>query len=261
MPGNHPHILKLCSDEHAPQVCGYAGDPWVRTPNLDRLAAEGTVFENCYVANPICLPGRLSMLSGKLPRELGTPLYGDLLPPDTPTYMGHFAGHGYQTTCVGKMHFTGPEQMHGWMFRPYGDMEIIRHQRVPGYSVNRDVMRNLPQPEPHGGGLAHWVRTAGPGERGFTLFDDSVTREARLHLRDYFDWQLIPVYHGERPLLFEVSWKTPHWSFIAPPDLYEYYREIVDLPRKPLPEAAPPALDVGDFAVCGSYEKVRRPLV
>jgi len=233
MPPRHPNILKLCSDEHSPFVCGYAGDPWVRTPNLDRLAAEGTVFENCYATNPICVPGRNSMICGKLVRELGTPYYHDVLPLESHTYMRHFAQRGYQTTCVGKQHFHGPEQMYGWMFRPYGDMEVMNNSNIPGYSPDKDVAGELQR---RGRGLAHWVRSARPGREGFMLFDESVTREAVLHLEDYYSGMIIPRYMPERPLLYEVSWKTPHWPFIAPPELFDLYRRIVGPPAKPPPE-------------------------
>lgn len=241
MPSEHPHILKFCTDEHAPQVCGYAGDPWVRTPNLDRLAAEGVVFDNCYCANPICVPGRNAMITGQLVREVGTLYYSDVLPSGLPTYMRQFSEHGYQTTCVGKMHFHGQDQMHGWLFRPYGDMEILLRQNMPGYSVEKDVVGPTKY-RPGQRGLPHWIRDAHAGETGFMGFDRSVTREAGIHLRDYFRRIIYPVYSAERPLLFEVSWKCPHWPFTAPQELFDYYRGIVGPPEKALPEGAPPSL-------------------
>ena len=71
----HPHIIKICSDQHSPFVAGFAGDPIVRTPHLDRLAANGVVFDNHYAANPVCMPGRNCMLTGQLAREIGTPYF------------------------------------------------------------------------------------------------------------------------------------------------------------------------------------------
>lgn len=230
--------MKICTDEHSPFLAGFAGDRLVRTPNLDRLAAEGAVFDNAYCANPICVPGRNAMTTGRLVREVGTVHYHDVLPSGLPTYMRTFSEHGYQTTCVGKMHFHGEDQMHGWLFRPYGDMEIMMRSNVPGYHKSRDVAADRLSAF-KGYGLDHWVRTAGPGHSGFILFDESVTREACIHLRDYFESIIFPCYDGQRPLLFEVSFKTPHWPFVCPEELFSYYREIVSLPEKPLPEDAP----------------------
>jgi len=238
----YPSILKICSDEHSPFVAGFAGDSIVRTPHLDRLAAQGTRFDRCYAANPGCVPGRYAMISGQLPREGGTLRYGDILPLETPTYMRHFAQHGYQTTCVGKQHFHGPEQMYGWMFRPYGDMECDP-AAIPGYDRARDVASETGKAKfdfkPFGGVMPYLLKTAGPGTGGFQLFDQSVTREACLHLRDYFETLIHTRYQGERPLLFEVSFKTPHWPFVCPQELFDYYRERVELPERGLPDGAP----------------------
>jgi len=241
----HPHILKITSDQHSPFVSGFAGDPWVRTPNLDRLAESGVVFENHYCANPVCLPGRNSMITGRLPRKLGTPYFWDVLPSDVPTYMSHFSCYGYQTTCVGKMHFHGQDQMHGWLFRPYGDMETLIRENLPDYERELDLYAGAQvnvKISDYGGYNPYMLKTARPGTDKFMLFDESVTRESCLHLRDYFSTLISEYYQGERPLLFEVSFKTPHAPFICPPDLFNYYYDVVEPPRKPRDPHAPPQI-------------------
>ena len=67
MPNSSPNLLYIHSDQHNPYVTGCYGDPLVETPNLDRLAAEGVVLENVYCPSPICVPSRMSMLSGRYP--------------------------------------------------------------------------------------------------------------------------------------------------------------------------------------------------
>ena len=62
-----PNILFIESDQHNPAVMGCSGDPVIRTPNLDALAARGIVFDNSYCASPICVPSRASMLTGQHP--------------------------------------------------------------------------------------------------------------------------------------------------------------------------------------------------
>ncbi|MBN1672832.1 MAG: sulfatase-like hydrolase/transferase [Kiritimatiellae bacterium] len=243
----HPHILKFCSDEHTAAITGYGGDPWVRTPSLDRLAAGGVRFDRCYGNNPVCVPGRYSMLTGRLPREIGTPMFRDILPLESQTYMRYFAQHGYMTACVGKMHFHGPEQMYGWMLRPYGDMEVYDHSRMPGYGLGQDVTGQIGFGKTHdynayGGMMPFMIKTAGAGEHGFMQFDRLVTESARVHLRDHFEYLIHTRYAGARPLLFEVSFKTPHWPFICPKALFDYYRAIVPPPRLPVTEDLPPAL-------------------
>lgn len=219
------------SDEHAPQVMGCMGDPLAHTPHLDRLAASGVLFENAYCSNPICVPGRYSVLTGKYPRDIGSLHFHQGLDPSALTYPRHFAHHGYQTTCVGKMHFQGLEQMHGWMFRPYGDMEVFGHRKLPGFDHDPFAHESAERRS-----LADWVRESRAGMDGFILFDESVTREARVHLLDYFRATILPRSAAERPLLFQVSWKTPHWPFIAPPEYFRHYRD-----RITLPDIGPPA--------------------
>jgi len=232
----HPHILLICTDEQAPQYMGCMGDPIARTPNLDRLAGRGVLFRSAYCNNPICVPGRYSILTSKYVRELGSLEYGSGLDPATWTYPKHFARAGYQTTCVGKQHFMGLEQMHGWMFRPYGDMELCPHfgrPKIPGYDGDPFAGKLGPVPDRPAGNLAGWVRDAGPSDKGFINFDRMTTTAAELHLRDYFQPIIIGTYQPDRPLLFEVSYKCPHWPFRAPRDLFEDYRAQVTMPRIP----------------------------
>lgn len=230
-----PHnILILCSDEHAPQVMGCAGDPLVRTPNMDRLAKRGVNFTNAYCANPVCVPGRYSKMTGQLPREIGSLCYGEGMDPKTWTYPKHFSAAGWQTTCVGKQHFMGTEQMHGWMYRPYGDMELTNgFRKMPLYDAEKDPYPGRPDAP---NSTKHWVENAGPSNKGFMIFDESVTRETGIFIDDFYNHSILPVYNSQRPLLLEVSWKTPHLPFFAPEDLYEYYRERITMPKFPMIE-------------------------
>ena len=69
MSQDRPNLLYIHSDQHNPAVTGCYGDPLVQTPNLDHLAAKGVQFNNCYCPSPICVPSRMSMLSGRYPYE------------------------------------------------------------------------------------------------------------------------------------------------------------------------------------------------
>ena len=76
-----PNILYIQSDQHSPNVLGCYGESTVRTPNLDALAARGTVFTSAYCAAPVCVPSRMSFLTGTIPpreRGLGQLPYAEL---------------------------------------------------------------------------------------------------------------------------------------------------------------------------------------
>ncbi|MGR3543962.1 MAG: sulfatase-like hydrolase/transferase, partial [Paracoccus sp. (in: a-proteobacteria)] len=87
---------------------------FLHTPHLRRLADRSTRFANAYTGSPLCAPGRASFMSGQLPRR--TRVYDNAaeFASDIPTYAHHLRRAGYQTCLSGKMHFVGPDQMHGF---------------------------------------------------------------------------------------------------------------------------------------------------
>ncbi len=101
---NRPNVLFLFSDQHNARCLSAAGHPDVRTPHLDRLAAEGVRFSNAYVQNTICTPSRMSYLSGTYCSTHG--YYGLYGPePENLTSMhGWFRRHGWRTGALGKLH-------------------------------------------------------------------------------------------------------------------------------------------------------------
>ena len=66
---NAPNIIWIQSDQHNPAVIGAYGDKVVETPNLDKLAENGTIIKNAYCASPICVPSRMSSITGRFPHE------------------------------------------------------------------------------------------------------------------------------------------------------------------------------------------------
>ena len=79
----YPNILFLMTDEHRPDLMGFAGNPIIRTPNLDRLAKDSVIFDNAYTPSPVCIPARQCMMSGQLPKTCGCEVFGNDLPPFT----------------------------------------------------------------------------------------------------------------------------------------------------------------------------------
>ena len=109
-----PNILLLISDQHAPQVTGCYGGDFVRTPHLDRLAAEGVTFDNAYCNHPHCVPSRAALMTGLETHHI--PCYDFLssYPSRLPTWAHMLRRAGYRTQMNGKMHFMGPDQLHGF---------------------------------------------------------------------------------------------------------------------------------------------------
>jgi arylsulfatase A-like enzyme len=111
-----PNFLFILADDHAGYVMGCDGDERAVTPNLDRLATEGTRFSAHHCNSPVCTPSRQSFLSGQLPHAAGVTVLSTPLALDKPTLAGQFRQAGYRTAVFGKMHFNRPAEpgMHGF---------------------------------------------------------------------------------------------------------------------------------------------------
>ena len=99
-----PNVLFILSDQHNAKVLGHKGHPDVKTPNLDRLAAEGVRLDNAITQNPICTPSRMCWHSGQYCHNHGYYALSGPNPNGLPTVFGHFRRHGYRTGALGKIH-------------------------------------------------------------------------------------------------------------------------------------------------------------
>lgn len=87
---------------------------FLHAPNLRKLAERSARFANCYTASPLCAPARASFMSGQLPSRTGVYDNAAEFSSEIPTYAHHLRNAGYQTALSGKMHFVGPDQLHGF---------------------------------------------------------------------------------------------------------------------------------------------------
>ena len=111
---NRPNILILMVDQANGTFFPDGPADFLHMPNLKALAARSTRFANAYTASPLCAPGRASFMSGQLPSR--TRVYDNAaeFASDIPTYAHHLRRAGWQTCLSGKMHFVGPDQLHGF---------------------------------------------------------------------------------------------------------------------------------------------------
>ncbi len=111
------NVLIICTDQHRADHVGFGGNPVVRTPNLDGIAARGTVFDRAYVANPLCMPNRSSIFTGRLPSAHGVVFNDRSLDWGANTFVRRLSDAGYRTQHIGKAHI----QIHAAHFFPQGD--------------------------------------------------------------------------------------------------------------------------------------------
>ncbi len=129
----NPNILIVMVDQLNGTLFPDGPADWLHAPNLKALAARSTRFQNCYTASPLCAPARASFMSGLLPSR--TRVYDNAaeFASDIPTYAHHLRRAGYYTCLSGKMHFVGPDQLHGFEDRLTTDIYPADFGWTPDY--------------------------------------------------------------------------------------------------------------------------------
>lgn len=254
-----PNILVIMSDQHARGKLGCYGDPLVRTPNLDRLAAQGMRFSNAYCPAPLCVPSRMSFMTGRRPSGNRIWTNTGALPSDIPTWAHALGAGGYDTALVGRMHFVGPDQRHGFMERPIGESCA----RFPG-APEQGGPRYTRLPQATAGQKRHAFEYAGKGNSFYQHYGEEVTDKACEFLRQR--GQL------ETPFAATVGYILPHCPFIGDKAMFDFYYERVDTTvemgsepdciravhktRDLLPAATEQQLRVARAAYCAMIEKL-----
>jgi choline-sulfatase len=136
-----PNIVFICSDQHAYKYTGYMGHPFVKTPNMDRIARNGTVFESCYSGNPVCVPARASMMTGMYASDCNSYCNSTVWDGSHPLWSKRLKDAGYYCWATGKLDlddkldtgFVEVETQHGHISKP--DITSL-FRRPVGYRIN-----------------------------------------------------------------------------------------------------------------------------
>ena len=220
---DQPNLLVIMSDQHSPHVLGCAGDAIIRTPNLDALASRGVRFERSYCGNPLCVPSRMTFLTGQHSSQINCWSNSSVLSSGVPTFAHSLSVAGYETVHCGRMHFTCADHRHGFEKHLVGDL-TPQWPGTRGPDLAPIPMNTTGQSRPA-------VTTAGPGRSGYQAFDCAVTDGAVEFLKQRGA-------QSDRPFCLVVGYVLPHCPFICPKDLFEEYHDRVDVPRMPESERA-----------------------
>ncbi len=192
-----PNVIFILSDDQGPWAAGCYGNPEIRTPNIDRLAAEGVRFENFFCASPVCSPARATLLTGRIPSQHGVHqwIHRGNMGPEAKAFLASeiaytdiLAQNGYVCGISGKWHLGDSlHPQHGFSF-------WYVHQQGGGPYHNAPMIRNgVPYEEP-----------------GYIT--DVITEEALGFLEQY----------GSQPFYLSVHYTAPHSPWTGHP------QEIVD---------------------------------
>ena len=113
-----PNFLFLITDQHRFDYLGCYGHPVLHTPHIDSIAARGTRFERFYVATPVCMPNRATLMTGRMPSVHGVRSNGMPLPLQSNTFVDALRAGGYATALVGKSHLQNFSDIPAVLKRP-----------------------------------------------------------------------------------------------------------------------------------------------
>ncbi|CAM3940779.1 choline-sulfatase [Phaeobacter inhibens] len=223
-----PNILIVMVDQLNGTLFPDGPADFLHAPNLKKLAARSTRFKNAYTASPLCAPGRASFMSGQLPSRTGVYDNAAEFRSDIPTYAHHLRRAGYYTCLSGKMHFVGPDQMHGFEDRLTTDIYPADFGWTPDYRKPGERIdwwyHNMGS-----------VTGAGIAEISNQMeYDDEVAYHAKAKLYDLSRGK------DDRPWALTVSFTHPHDPYVARRKYWDLYEDCEHL----LPEV--PAMDYAD---------------
>ena len=199
-----PNVIWIFGDQHRAQATGYAGDPNVTTPNLDRLAADGTTFSHAVMGTPLCSPCRGTLLTGRYPHQC-VPGHEYQLPPDQPTIAHAFNEAGYRTAYFGKWHVDGWHERDG-----RAAMHIVPPERRGGFDDWIGYENNNSQWD-------SWVH-GGTGESAFHYRLPGYETDALTDLLiDWLGQRSRDEANGSgQPFFAALSVQPPHDPYVAP---------------------------------------------
>ena len=213
----NPNILILMVDQLNGTFFPDGPAQWLHTPNLKKLAEQSTRFANAYTASPLCAPGRAAFMSGQLPSKNHVYDNAAEFSSTIPTYAHHLRRAGYHTCLSGKMHFVGPDQLHGFEERLTTDIYPADFGWTPDYRKPGERIdwwyHNMGS-----------VTGAGVAEITNQLeYDDEVAHHAKRKLYDLARGA------DERPWCLTVSFTHPHDPYVARRKYWDLYEDCAHL--------------------------------
>ncbi len=221
------NFLIVQADQLTARALKAYGNTIVKTPNLDKVVENGTVFENSYCNYPLCGPSRASMMSGLLPFEGAFYDNGTEFSSTIPSFAHYLRALGYQTCLSGKMHFIGPDQLHGFEERLTTDIYPSDFNWAANWTLDDEdtVADRLLAAAGEVNGIKH----SGVYERTVQLdYDDEVCFKAVRKIHDFARSD------DKRPFCLVASFTHPHDPFAVPREYWDRYdHDEIDMPHIP----------------------------
>ena len=237
MPNN---LLIIMSDEHSPKWLGCYGERLAETPNIDRLAAQGTLFTDAYTTCPVCVPARAGFATGRYIHQVGFWDNADPFDGSVPSWQSQLRDNGHHVVSIGKLHFRSPRDDNG-----FSD-EIL-----PMHVVDEkgDLLGLVRDELPVRGAAWKMAKLAGPGESSYTHYDRLICARAQIWLHEEAPR------HRDKPWVLFVSFACPHFPLTAPPEFYyRYRRAALPMPKLYSPGDRPRHPFLDDYSRSFNYD-------
>jgi iduronate 2-sulfatase len=233
---DRPNVLFVAIDDLRPEL-GCYGSPIAKSPNLDKLAANGLMFNRAYCQQAICSPSRASLMTGARPdtiRVIENTAYFRELNPEIVTLPQHFIQHGYETVFCGKIyHARMTDEDHSWSRKPaWGKCPVKAGKYQGGYALpenqktwakNKELMLAKYGAE-NSGGLVHGPAYESADVPDHAYRDGLNTQLAIATLKDHLARK------ADVPLFLALGFTKPHLDFIAPKKYWDMYdRDEIEL--------------------------------
>ncbi len=203
------NMLFIMSDEHRVNAMGCYGHPFVKTPNIDRLAAGGTRFTAAYTASPICVPARAAFATGQYVHTIGNWCNGSPYTGKDKGWGHRLQAAGHRVLSIGKLHYRNEQDPTGF------DEQVVPMHVVEGRGDILGAVRDGELPVRTRN--EKFAREIGPGESPYTEYDTKI----RNHTIDWLRNEA-PKY-TDKPWCLFVSFVCPHFPLIAPQKFYDMY--------------------------------------
>lgn len=216
-----PNILFIQADQLAANALAAYGNKTVKAPNIDRLAQNGVVFENCYCNLPMCGPSRASMHAGRLPFSIGMYDNASEFHADIPTFAHYLRSMNYRVEMSGKMHFVGPDQLHGYDKRHTTEIYPANFAWTVDWSKGREYKPTNLTMAP--------IIESGPCIRSMQMdYDDEVEYHGIQALYD------LARKSDDCPFMLTVSFTSPHSPFVIGQEYWDLYdHDEIEFPAVP----------------------------
>jgi choline-sulfatase len=242
-----PNFVFICSDQHSARYIGYAGHPYIRTPNLDRIARNGVAFTSAYCGSPLCVPGRSCLMTGMYPSDVNSFCNSTVYDGSYPTWGKRLRDSGYYCWATGKqdlnpafdLGFEGADIESGGHAKKPDITSLFR--RPVGYRINEREGIDGEYHEPSGEGADAKTKSSRDDQRARNAIDFLENKSKSLH----------------QPWAAFVGFIEPHPPWNGLKEYFDFYMQKVQIPTVTIDELERLPLP---YQVMRNFKRISTPI-